>query len=205
MLKEIADFLNQKIPAAKAQAVEVEVGTGHVKIEASEWLSVAKLLKNTQPFDMNVLEVVSGVDFKDRIEVNYMLASFTQNTEAMIKISLPKTGALDLVEVDSVCALWKAANFQERECFDMLGVSFRGHPDLRRILCPEDWEGFPLRKDYQVQETYQGMTVNPIEKVNQRDHHFYKEIQAKYDVKQVSFSWKGDSEGGDDEAADAEA
>lgn len=97
-----------------------------------------------------------------------------------------------MVKVESVCDVWKSADFQERETYDMLGVEFIGHPDMRRILCPEDWEGFPLRKDYVVQEVYQGMEVNPAHKINQGDFDFM--AKAKLDAqnpKLISGSWAG--------------
>ena len=64
-----------------------------------------------------------------------------------------------LTTVASVAALWPTADWHEREAFDIMGIVFENHPDLRRILCPDDWEGYPLRKDYVVQDFYQGMYV----------------------------------------------
>jgi len=74
--------------------------------------------------------------------------------------------------VDSVVSVWPAANFQERECYDMFGVTFKNHPDHRRILCPDDWEGFPLRKDYNAPKYYNGMEVFPDSKMNLEDREF---------------------------------
>jgi NADH-quinone oxidoreductase subunit C len=201
MLNQIADFLNQSVSGSQARAHQPEVGTGHVFIESASILAVMQKLFSG-PYGMHVLQVISGVDYTDRIEVNYMLANFKNNTEVMIKTSLPKTSPEATVEIDSVASVWKAANFQERECFDMLGVVFKGHPDLRRILCPEDWKGFPLRKDYVVEEVYNGMVVNPEHKVNSGDHYFYKDMLKKYEAKQLSFSWKGASEESSAEASE---
>lgn len=203
MLNEIVAFLNREVPSANASAHAVEVGTGHVRVAPESILAVCSALKNSAEFEMNVLQVISGVDYPDHIDVNYMLASFTKNTEAMIKVSLPKKSKDEMVEIQSVVSVWNAANFQERETFDMLGVNFLGHPDLRRILCPEDWTGFPLRKDYVVQEVYNGMVVNPEHKTNSGDHFFFKEMQQKYDPKSISFSWKGSGDSSEEGASDA--
>ena len=83
----------------------------------------------------------------------------SKNTELILKVRLPRGDENNLPKVDSVCSVWKAANFQERECYDMMGVEFNNHPDLRRILCPEDWEGYPLRKDYEEPDYYRGVPV----------------------------------------------
>ncbi|MDC1174516.1 NADH-quinone oxidoreductase subunit C [Bacteriovoracaceae bacterium] len=190
MHKEIADFINSKVSGANACVVEAEVGDNLIFVEASSILEVCKNLKNSD-YDMNVLQCVTGTDYEDRIEVSYIIASFTKNSEVIIKAKLPKTSSEATVAIDSVCSVWKSANFLERETYDMLGVVFTNHPDMRRILCPDDWEGYPLRKDYKVQEVYNDMVVDPPEKVNKADHNFFKEIMEKMgDEKKVAYSWK---------------
>lgn len=196
MHNEIVSFLNSKVSGANASAHIAELGDSSIMVDSSKLHQVCEALKNSQ-WDFNVLQVITGTDYSDRIEVSYILASFTNNHELILKVKLPRENP----SVESVVDLWKAANFQERECFDMLGVNFKNHPDLRRVLCPEDWQGFPLRKDYVVQEKYMDMTVNPAHKINSRDFFFYKEIQQKMgDPKKVAFSWKGE---GDSETAEA--
>ena len=71
-----------------------------------------------------------------------------------------------------MCDVYSAANWQERECYDMLGVRFKNHPDHRRILCPDDWEGFPLRRDYEAAKSYRGMEIYPDDKMNFEDREF---------------------------------
>lgn len=82
--------------------------------------------------------------------VIYHMYSFARRHRVTMKAQMPREGAT----VPTVTHLWQAANWHEREAYDLLGVNFEGHPDLRRILLPDDWEGHPLRKDYEVQEFY---------------------------------------------------
>lgn len=190
MHKEFADYINSKVSGANATVIEAEVGDNTIFVEASSIFETCKALKESD-FDMNVLQCVTGTDYSDRIEVSYILASFTKNSELILKVKLPKSSPEATVQVDSVCALWKSANFLERETYDMVGVEFNNHPDHRRLLCPEDWEGYPLRKDYKVQEVYNDMVVDPPEKINKGDINFFKEIMDKMgDEKKVAFSWK---------------
>ncbi len=192
MHKEIVDFLNREVSGCNATLIEATVGDTPIVVDASSIKKVCFALRDSSDYAFNVLEVVSAVDYEDRIEVNYMLCSFIKSLDLIVKVKLPKASKDDMPKVDSVCDVWKSANFQEREAYDMLGVEFIGHPDLRRILCPEDWTGFPLRKDYVVQEVYNGMEVNPAHKINQGDFDFL--TKAKLDAtnpKLVSGSWDG--------------
>lgn len=199
MLNKIADGINQNVSGANARAVtEVELGDGHVWVSADKIKEVCEYLKTSADHQYNVLQVISAVDRQDKLELNYILASYPLNSEFILKTDLPRGSEENLPEINSVVSVWKAADFQEREAYDMMGIRFKGHPDHRRILCPDDWVGYPLRKDYVVQETYNDMVVNPPEKVNAKDHFFYKDLLQKFDPKSVSHSWKGDG----DEAAD---
>lgn len=134
-------------------------------VTPGEWKSKALELKN----EYESLQVVTGVDYPGYIEVSYVLCSFFKNKELIVKLKLPKEAPL---KVETVSDIWKAANFQERECFDMMGVEFLHHPDLRRILCPDDWEGYPLRKDYVPAQFYQGIELFPKEKMNLEEREF---------------------------------
>jgi NADH-quinone oxidoreductase subunit C len=109
-------------------------------------VEVCRFLKQDQRFIR--LSGITGVDWwpaVPRFEVVYLLHSLDKNLRLRLKC---KTGESD--EIDSVTSVWRSANWYEREVFDMFGVKFRNHPDLRRILNPADWEGYPLRKDYPV-------------------------------------------------------
>jgi NADH-quinone oxidoreductase subunit C len=178
MHDSIVSFLNSKISSAGAVANIKEVGDSSITVAASAIKSVCTLLRDSADHEFNVLQVITGVDYPEKIEVNYVLASFTKNTELIVKAELEKSGG-NCPQIDSVVEVWKAANYQERECYDLMGVDFVGHPDLRRILCPEDWEGYPLRKDYKAPESYNGMVIYPEEKMNNADREFKDKLKAE--------------------------
>lgn len=89
------------------------------------------------------------------MEIAYNLYSIPNHLKLMLKVILDRQNPI----IDSVADIWITANWHEREAFDLLGIDFTNHPDLRRILLPKDWEGYPLRKDYTAQELYHGITV----------------------------------------------
>ena len=196
MLNQIADFINSKVSSASAVATTPEKGDGFVTVKAESILEVANALKTSAEFEMNVLQVITGTDYPaaSEIELTYVLASFTKNLELLLKVRLPRGDKNNLPKINSVVSVWRAANYQEREAFDMIGVTFVGHPDHRRILTPDDWDGHPLRKDYVVQEVYRGMVVNPAHKVNTEDHFFGKKLKETMDPKKVVNSWKSDDD-----------
>jgi NADH-quinone oxidoreductase subunit C len=206
---QIAEFLNTKVPGCNAviNAPIAVVGDQSITIEAQTILEACLALKSSSEFDFNVLQAITGTDYSDRIEVSYILASYTKNLELILKVKLPRFLDGDtknnLPQISSVVPVWSAANFQERETYDMIGVNFIGHPDFRRILCPDDWEGHPLRKDYIVQEKYLDMVVNPPEKNNTHDQMFGKRLKEELgDPKGVSTSWKDRSAAGAAEVAE---
>lgn len=118
-------------------------------------VEICRFLKEDSRLEMNHLELLGGVDYKDRVEVVYVVTSLKHGHRCTLKCRLPRENSV----IHSVEAVWAAAGWHEREAFDLLGVVFQGHSDLRRILCPEDWEGYPLRKDYKSPTTYRGMPV----------------------------------------------
>jgi len=110
------------------------------------------------------LSCLSGVDYGvevNRFGVVYHLASIPYQTQLTLKVS--KENNRDLEELPSfptISSVYRAADWHEREAFDMEGIFFEGHPDLRRILLPDDWEGYPLRKDYKTAEYYKGIKID---------------------------------------------
>ncbi len=182
MHEDLVEGINKKIPEASAVLNKAEIGDSSININSKFLLPVCKFLKNEKHF--NVLQVISTVDYlpveakegqpssEGFLEICYILASYSKNLEIILKTKLPRGTVENLPQIDSVCSIWSAANFQEREAYDMMGIDFVGHPDLRRILTSQNWEGHPLRKDYVVQEVFNGMVVNPPEKMNLPDQQF---------------------------------
>lgn len=109
------------------------------------------------------LSCLSGVDYgveDGRFGVVYHLVSIPYHTQLTLKVSTVNNRAMDeLPSFPSISSVYKAAEWHEREAFDMLGIFFHNHPDMRRILLPDDWEGFPLRKDYVEAEEYKGIKI----------------------------------------------
>ena len=124
-------------------------------IDPAAIVEVVIALRDDPETAMDCLSNESGVDYKDRIEVVYHLFSYQLRHGAVVKVQLPR----DTPVVHTLEGVWKSANWMEREIFDLLGVSFEGHSDLRRILMPEDWPGHPLRKDFVEPLEYHGIST----------------------------------------------
>jgi len=114
-------------------------------------------LKNAPELAFDCLTNQSGIDYpaRNEIEVVYHLFSYRLRHTAVLKVGLPR----DNPSLPTVSGVWSTAIWQEREIFDLLGVNFEGHPDLRRILLPEDWVGHPLRKDFVEPTEYHGIST----------------------------------------------
>lgn len=129
-----------------------------VILSREDIIPVARAMQQNPLLYFDMLSCITGIDNGPEartMEVVYNLYSIPFNHHLSIKIILPR----DNPEVDSVSEVWKTADWHEREIFDMYGVVFINHPDLRRILMPADWEGHPLRKDYTHQEYYRDIKV----------------------------------------------
>ncbi len=127
----------------------------HVVVEVSRLNDICKFLLNDDHMAFDFLSAIAGVDKGDEFEVVYIIHSYLRNHSFAIKTRVPRSGP----RVPSVCDLWAAANWHERETYDLMGIIFEGHPDLRRILLPQDWEGHPLRKDYKYPKSYDGIEL----------------------------------------------
>jgi NADH-quinone oxidoreductase subunit C len=153
ILKIISDTARQLSPVVDENSTPKAI-----RIHPDDLVPVCiELFKNQQTY-FDLLSCVTGIDNGPAIgtiEIAYNLYSIPYNLQLMLKVTIPR----DNGAVDSVCSVWRTANWHEREIFDLLGVTFRNHPDLRRILLPADWEGNPLRKDYKHQEYYKKIKV----------------------------------------------
>lgn len=127
-------------------------------LAAADLLPVCKTLHEDPSTYFDMLSCVTGIDNgveTNTMEIAYNLYSIPFNLHLMLKVMLPRENPV----VESVSSIWKTADWLEREVFDMYGIHFNNHPDLRRILMPADWEGYPLRKDYKHQELYRNIKV----------------------------------------------
>jgi len=144
----------------------VEVAPGHI-------LEVARLLKGDPELAFDHLNDLTGVDyletdeklakkfpFEPHLEVVYHLQSVSLKHRLVVKVKLPRwrdDADGKLPQVPSVSSIWAIADWHEREAYDLMGIEFTGHPNLVRILCPDDWVGHPLRKDYEFPLEYHGI------------------------------------------------
>jgi NADH-quinone oxidoreductase subunit C len=173
MYKDLVRLINENVSGANASLIVAEDPKmdSSILIEASKIFEVCQYLKTNEQFPFNALQVISGVDFLDFLEVNYIFANFDLERSYQLILKVRVTDRVN-GHVQTIVPLYPAANFQERECFDMLGIKFDNHPDHRRILCPDDWQGYPLRKDYIAQKVYRNMEVYPDNKMNMADREF---------------------------------
>lgn len=117
----------------------------YIIVKGEDILEVSKTLAG-MGFDH--LSAISAVEYEDRMECAYHLWSYSKRELLTVKALISKNNP----KIDSVTSVWKGANWHEREAYDLMGIVFEGHPDLRRIFMPDDFEGHPLRKDYELTE-----------------------------------------------------
>jgi NADH-quinone oxidoreductase subunit C len=170
--QEIFAILDAKF-ASRLKEKKLETLDPHVVVEPHDLLEVCRFLRDDPRLQFDMLNCISAVDyletekakvakagFEPHLEVVYHLSSFVKRHRLVVKLILPRwrnNTPGQIPEVPSVCELWRAADWHERETYDLGGVWFTGHPDLRRILTSEDWEGHPLRKDYEFPLEYHGI------------------------------------------------
>lgn len=161
----------QEIKAAITERFGEAAIAGELATQAQPQLIVRKeklkeicfFLRDDERFFFDQLSCLTGVDngpAKNTLEVIYHVYSIPFHLFFIIKVEMERGDGKEVFpEIASVAEVWRTADWHEREAFDMFGIRFADHPDLRRILLPADWEGYPLRKDYTEQEYYHGIKV----------------------------------------------
>jgi len=144
-----------------------------IEVAPARLVEVCQYLKTQPDLMFDMLNCITAVDYcepdpkkaakvewEPHLEIVYHLSSISKKHTLVLKVMTPRwKGDVpgELPEVPSVCGVWRTADWHEREVYDLSGVTFTGHPDFRRILCPEDWVGYPLRKDYEMPLEYHGI------------------------------------------------
>jgi NADH-quinone oxidoreductase subunit C len=168
LVDRLSQQFGDKITGSKLDAIDP-----WIEVSPDGIAEVCEYLRDDADLRLNLLNCITAVDYfiadekkaakagwEPHIEVVYHLSSTFQKHTLVLKVMLPRwkdNVEGDLPEVVSVAGVWSTADWHEREVFDLSGVRFTGHPNLRRILCPEDWVGYPLRKDYEMPLEYHGI------------------------------------------------
>ncbi|HSB80047.1 MAG TPA: NADH-quinone oxidoreductase subunit C [Candidatus Methylomirabilis sp.] len=136
ILQKVKERFGDAVTEAEVKGVEVRLTVSPAK----SW-EVCRFLRD---HGFEYLNCLSGADWLTRLEVVYDISSLTHPNKVHLRVPVSRENP----EIRTTTDIWRGANWHERECYDLFGVRFDGHPDHRRILLPEDWVGFPLRKDY---------------------------------------------------------
>ena len=137
---DLAGRVNEALPGTAIEWNEIDIW-----IEPDSLLSVTRFLKDDPALDFSFLTAISAVDFIEYFEIVYHLLSMRRNHSAVLKM---RCYGRQEPTVDSVIGIWRGADLQEREIWDLMGIRFEGHPNMKRILLWEDFPGHPLRKDF---------------------------------------------------------
>jgi len=157
--ENILDRIKETLGQSIVSSIDENATPKAIIINKEDLLKVMTLLHEDEKLYFDSLSCLTGIDNgpdKGTMEVIYNLYSIPFDHHLMVKVMFDR----DNPEVQTLTSIWKTADWQEREAYDMFGIKFKGHPDLRKILMPADWEGFPLRKDYKEQEFYRGIKVD---------------------------------------------
>ncbi|MEO2054452.1 MAG: NADH-quinone oxidoreductase subunit C [Nitrospira sp.] len=149
-MKDIVVKIKEQYPDAFLSS-KIDFGELTITLKREGLLEVCRYLHDEPSLDFDFISDICSVDFPNespRFEMIYQFYSIDKNRRIRVKARVPEEDCL----IDSVVEIWKGANFMEREVYDMMGIRFNNHPDLRRILMTEDYsEGYPLRKDFPVE------------------------------------------------------
>lgn len=153
----IFKYIEEKLEEADFSYNPVESGQPWITVSPDSIQVVATFLRDDSELLFDTLMCLSGVHYpkEEMVGVTYHLHSTKYAHSLALKVKVP----VNEPRIPSVEPVWKTADWHEREAWDMYGIIFENHPNLTRILCPEDWEGHPLRKDYERQDNYKGLTT----------------------------------------------
>jgi NADH-quinone oxidoreductase subunit C len=143
-MDELATRVAQEFAGELTNVSVQEPDTIVARLERSELRQVARRLHDLAEIAYDSLIWIAAVDYRTHLESVYHLYSYATNTYLELHVEVPRAKAA----VETVCDIWPAADWHEREAWDLMGIRYEGHPDLRRILLKDDWIGHPLRKDY---------------------------------------------------------
>lgn len=164
MLEKVKSIIAKKFGESVILSEEAGSLQPALVIETARIADVCLELRDNPESYFDFLSSLSGVDYGPpggEFGVVYHLASIPYKTQFVLKVKVEGSRADDqLPTVPSVSGVWRTAEWHEREAYDLVGIWFSDHPDLRRILLPDDWEGHPLRKDYKTAETYKGIKID---------------------------------------------
>nr|WP_295921396.1 NADH-quinone oxidoreductase subunit C [uncultured Dyadobacter sp.] len=160
--QEITDIVVARFPEYDI-ATDTKNPQPVLLVPAQSVAAICQFLHEDERLYFDYLACITAIDNGpsiDTMELIYNLTSIPYALDLVVKTVFPRnTAGLALPAVPTVSHIWRTADWHEREAYDLMGIHFEGHTDLRRILLPEDWEGHPLRKDYVLQERYHGIYV----------------------------------------------
>ncbi len=148
IVDQLANFIKAQFGDSSVEDAYINQPNDHLPtliISREKWLEVANHLRTERSLDFSYLQNVSAVDYESHLEVVYHLHSLDRKERLAVKVKVDR----EQPQIPTVTHLWNAANWNEREMFDLMGIQFIDHPNLKRILMPDDWVGHPLRKDYE--------------------------------------------------------
>jgi NADH-quinone oxidoreductase subunit C len=149
-LKEVFDAISP------LDGIELNLESDVILVSSASLMAVAEKLKNDADLDFDFLMCITALDDGDSKNFTVAYNFYSNTNKHSVEVRVP---VVDGKDVPSLSAIWKTADWHEREAYDMMGVIFSGHPELKRILLPEDWEGYPLRKNYKVADYYHGVPI----------------------------------------------
>ena len=155
--EKVLKYLRENFPGSIVESEEMPAD--FIPIYHEYWAEIAAFLRDDPDLRFDSLQCITGVDLgEEGMDVRYNFHSMTHLHKIEIRISVNR----DKPKIPSIEQIWRIGDWFEREVYDMYGIIFDGHRDLRRILLPDDWEGWPLRKDYETQETFHGIVVPKV-------------------------------------------